>query len=514
LIELASAQFRLGDPMAVERLSEALDFLDDPDRRSRLQLELARYLQAWNRRPEATRVLEDALAERQGGDDEQSREIEAELLTEVIHVPERHAATCTRLDSLELDGSEGRAARLLLGVRAYGDATRGINRARALADAERALEDLSPDPVTWSMSQGRAVYALIWGDSWTAAERYLDDLVLESRRRGGVFPLSSSLFWRIMLHLARGALFEAEADARAAFDARPSGEGILTPWRHGLLAEVLVERGALDEAAEVVRAFESDVRLPREEERNDVIVFLARARLAAVRGDHRAALADALTAGRMSRHMGFEFPACAAAGLTWCSEAALAHHFLGEEDAARAMARQQLELTRRWGAPRFLGQSLRILGVVEGGHTGLKHLREAAAVLESSPAGLDRGYAWLDLGAALRRANQRAAAREPLRAALELAQRGGATLLAERAHEELIASGARPRRLLLTGVDALTPSERRVATMAADGLSNREIAQALFVSLRTVETHLSSAFRKLSLNSRTQLAAALGREPA
>jgi DNA-binding NarL/FixJ family response regulator len=65
----------------------------------------------------------------------------------------------------------------------------------------------------------------------------------------------------------------------------------------------------------------------------------------------------------------------------------------------------------------------------------------------------------------------------------------------------------------LSGVDALTPSERRVAALAAEGLSNREIAQALFVTLRTVEMHLSNVFRKLDIASRTQLPAALASAP-
>src|SRR5262245_859118 len=510
LVELALAEFRLGDPTAVERLSHALELLDDPDRRPWVQLELARYQQAWRRSAEAMRTLEGALSERPGRDDEQSRQIEAGLLTAVIHVPELHAAACARLDSLELDGSEGTGARLLLGVRAYLDALRGTNRARALGDAERALKDLRPDQAEWSMSHGRPLYVLLWGDAFNEAERYIEDLVLEARRRGGAFAFSSQLAWRVTLQLALGAVFEAEADARAALDACPSRETIHTSWHYGRLVLVLVERGALDEAARVVRAFESDFGALREEERNHAILFRARARVAAVRGDHRTALADALTAGRIKQRAGFESPAVAC-GLTWLSEAALAHHFLGDGDAAQELARKQLELARRWGAPRTLGQALRILGVIEGGEKGLEHLREAAAVLEGSPARLEAGYALTELGAALRRANQRAAAREPLRAALELAQRCGATLLAERAQAELIASGARPRRLLLTGVEALTPTERRVAMMAADGLSNREIAQALFVSLRTVETHLSSVFRKLDLKSRTQLDAALAR---
>ena len=133
----------------------------------------------------------------------------------------------------------------------------------------------------------------------------------------------------------------------------------------------------------------------------------------------------------------------------------------------------------------------------------------AAGATKTGVARLEHVYALGDLGGVLRRANRRAEAREHLHQAVELAQRCGATLLAERAHEELIASGARPRRLVRTGVDALTPSERRIAAMAAEGLSNRETAQALFVTLRTVEMHLSNAFRKLDISSRTQLPAAL-----
>jgi DNA-binding CsgD family transcriptional regulator len=331
---------------------------------------------------------------------------------------------------------------------------------------------------------------------------------MSARRLGGALAFSSASLWRAALSHARGALVDAEADARLAFDGRPAGEFMETPWLYGIVAQVLVERGAVDEAARILASFETEVDSFREEDRNHVVLFSARAHVASAKGDQRAALSDALASGRIAEAMGFVTPAVDY-GLSWRTEAALAHHFLGEDDAAQELARTQLELARGWGAPRTLGQALRILGVVEGGGEGLDRLEEAASVLESSPAHLDYGYALTDLGSALRRRNQRRAAREPLRLALELAQRGGAKLLAGRAHEELIATGARPRRLFASGVDALTPSERRVAAMAAEGLTNREIAQALFVTLRTVETHLSGAFRKLDVSARTQLAAAL-----
>jgi DNA-binding CsgD family transcriptional regulator len=90
-----------------------------------------------------------------------------------------------------------------------------------------------------------------------------------------------------------------------------------------------------------------------------------------------------------------------------------------------------------------------------------------------------------------------------------LAERCGARALVERAREELSATGARPRHTARYGIDALTASELRIARMAADGRSNREIAQALFVTIRTVEMHLTHAYQKLEIVSRKQLAAAL-----
>jgi DNA-binding NarL/FixJ family response regulator len=82
-------------------------------------------------------------------------------------------------------------------------------------------------------------------------------------------------------------------------------------------------------------------------------------------------------------------------------------------------------------------------------------------------------------------------------------------VLAERARTELLAAGARPRRIMRSGLEALTPSERRVAELAASGRTNRQIAQALFVTVKTVEHQLGATYGKLGIDSRAQLAAAL-----
>jgi DNA-binding CsgD family transcriptional regulator len=182
---------------------------------------------------------------------------------------------------------------------------------------------------------------------------------------------------------------------------------------------------------------------------------------------------------------------------------------LGENGQASGLAEEEAALARDWGAPRALAQALRAQGLVLGGKPGLALLDEAAEVIQDSPALLERARSITELGAALRRANQRAKARELLQKGLDLANRCGARPLQERALAELVATGARPRRLSVSGRDSLTPSEFRVAELASGGQTNREIAQRLFVTQKTVETHLGHVFRKLGLESRAQLALAL-----
>ena len=169
----------------------------------------------------------------------------------------------------------------------------------------------------------------------------------------------------------------------------------------------------------------------------------------------------------------------------------------------------ELELARDYGAPRAIGVALRTLGLVAGDEDGIEALEESLEVLEASPARLDTSRTLVALGGAMRRAGRRRDARGPLREGLDLARRCGASALADHALAELRAAGGRPRRQELTGAEALTPSEKRVVALAVEGLSNPQIAQALFVTRRTVEMHLTNAYRKLDVSSREELAGAL-----
>ncbi len=504
LVELAAAEFALGKPIVVERLREAVSILRDPSRRGIASLELARAQFFWSSdQRDALNTLEIALAA-PGLDEDLRAHLEAELIANAIRIPASHSDARRRLETIDVDAADGPGARLILGLQAFHESTLGMNLERCVERAEQALSELLTEERSWSYWS--AVYALMFADRFTEALRPVDSVIADASKRGAAFNFSGALMMRAMLEIGSGSLVEAESDARTAIDALPHRDAMFMPSAYGWLMHVLVERGALDDAAAALAAMEMDVGVIPERFLY-APVLRSRAMLSAARGDRQAALADFLAVGRIFDALSLVNPAVSYPA--WRSAAALEHHALGAETEALELAWAEVHLAQQWAAPRSLGRALRILGLIEGGSDGINRIREAIAVLEASAARLEHAYALADLGAALRRANQRAEAREHLHHAVELAQRCGAGLLAERAHEELIATGARPRRLVRTGVDALTPSERRIAAMAAEGMTNREIAQALFVTLRTVEMHLSNVFRKLDISSRTQLPPAL-----
>jgi DNA-binding CsgD family transcriptional regulator len=502
LLELAGMETNAGAPTVIAHLRSALALVREPHRRAEASLALGHALYWAGEEAEGVEVLERALAEPAELDVELRRRLEAELVVNATRVASQYARARELLSRVDVSLDEGPGARVLLAGRAYHEAVGGGDAAHAAATALAALTAMPDDERARNYTGG--VYALLHADRLDEGIRLLDVTLADARRRGDVFHFSSLSITRAVFQYARGALVEAEADGRAALEALPHANVWFRPTSHGWLAQILVERGAIDEAAGLLDAVEATVA-PDAFSRAPLL--RARALVAAARGDHQAALEHALELGRTLTAFGHTNPP--ASYPAWRSLAALEHHALGSPAEALALAREEVELARDWGAPRTLGRALRILGLIQGGDAGIALIREAVSVLAGSPAQLEHAYALADLGAALRRANQRAAARDHLRPALELAQRAGATLLAEQAHEELIATGARPRRVELSGAAALTPSERRTAAMAAEGLSNREIAQALFVTLRTVEMHLSNTFRKLGVSSRTQLSGAL-----
>jgi len=272
------------------------------------------------------------------------------------------------------------------------------------------------------------------------------------------------------------------------------------PVARTLIAACRLAQGRLDEAQAALPALAATLQA----EAYDAPMLLdvrAQIRLAQLRPAD--ALADALEAGRLSRtatgHLG---PGVVA----WRSTAALARLALGQRARARALAEEELEVARERGITRVVVRDLRVLAFAAKGTRVLDLLGQAVRVGRSGPTRLEYVSALVDLGAATRRANQRTAARHPLRNGLHLAERDGVAALARRAREELDATGARSRRVILTGLRALTPSERRVADLAANGLTTRQIAQVLFVTTKTVEFHLRHVYQKLDIpSSRAEL---------
>jgi DNA-binding CsgD family transcriptional regulator len=268
----------------------------------------------------------------------------------------------------------------------------------------------------------------------------------------------------------------------------------------GILSFVAVEQGVEPDPELMAAATATESTATRSLSYSRAEHLLANGRLSA-------AVVELLAIGEFERRLGWEGPT----QYPWRSQAALALDKLGDADRARTLAAEELELARAYGAPRPVGIALRAIGLLAGTPAARRKalLGEAVDVLASSGAELEYARALVALGTALRLSGSRAAARKQLTSGYERANRCGSTRLAGHAWQELLAAGARPRRKELQGVASLTPSERRIAELAAAGSTNREIAQTLYVTAKTVETHLGHAYTKLGISSRVELEAAL-----
>ena len=272
----------------------------------------------------------------------------------------------------------------------------------------------------------------------------------------------------------------------------------------GPLALVKADLGLLDEARSACA--EADIASRREQPGlGDELVQFAAARILAWEGRHAEASAAFELAGQIQLGHGIHGPNL----IAWRSQAALSALRAGDRGRARLLAAEELELARTYGAQGCLGIALVAAALADSDANTQERLRDAIGLLEGVGLELETAAAKLELGGEIRRAGSPKAAREPLREALDAATERGAAPLAELCRSELLAAGGRPRRTALSGPDSLTPSERRVTEKAAVGAMNREIADELFLSVKTVEMHLRSAYRKLGISSRGELQAVL-----
>jgi DNA-binding CsgD family transcriptional regulator len=346
-----------------------------------------------------------------------------------------------------------------------------------------------------------ALFTLVVGERHDLAALVMDAAMERARREGHATRQGIIHAMHAVSALAQGSLDDAQVEAET---------GLLLVEDQHFIAQLLVavamtvhiERGALDDAAGLARTGEE---IGIAEERTYVTEFItARGRLRIAQGQLEEGVADLLWCSRRLADRAALWPS------TWRAYAAPALAALGDKQQATKLAREQLAAARRVGAPGALGMSLRTAALAVGDDERVALLREAVAVLERSPARLELAHVLADLGAELGRSGRRTEGRDAQRRAISLAGQCGAVALAESATAGLHAGPGRRARIELTGPRALTAAERRVCRQVAEGQTNREVAQALFVTEKTVERHLSSAYQKLGIRSRFQLASAIG----
>ena len=507
LVELGLAERLIEATASADHLAAALELTTDQGRRAEIAVELGGVLFYINRIPESMAVLERELGATSPTEhSELARRLEAEFIASSWWVPETFPTAAARLEAIDLDALHGGfGSDLLLADAAFYRCRIAKDRDGAAMLARRSL--VSGELVgSGGLGFQFAAFSLVCTGLLDDAVAAYDAAMAMAQRRGDVIRAAVISIFRGRAKVMRGDLDAAFADLRGGLDRIVALKiDSALPYAVGFLAEALLERGDVAEAESVLGTAGLLDELP-------VSVHLyffqyARGRMRLESGAVARGVDDLMVLGERTRVvLPFDNPV----DYPWRRFAAAGMLQLGRADEARLLAEENLELARRWSAPSAIGAALRMCGLIEGGAEGERLLRESVEVLAGSPARLEHARSLVELGAALRRGNQRSEARELLRQGVEVAHRAGAPALVERGNEELAATGARPRKLVVSGLESLTASERRVAELAAQDRSNKEIAQALFVTVKTVEVHLSSVYRKLQISSRRQLAAALG----
>lgn len=502
LLELGLALAAHAQPGAAELLREAAEIATAPAARADAGLRGARALGIAGRFVEAQMVSQAALSNSAGMAPAEVARLEAELIAVACLTAPTIVEAREQLGRPLIDPSPLELWRVNA---AWQDTMAGRPRRDVLALLVPALASgaLAAEPDSLLLTQ--AVLVLIWNDELETARAMCARIAETARPAGWLSTLVHASFLGSIVALRSGAAREAEADARFAFDFKIASNAPPSAVMWGLfpLIDALVERDAADAAEQAL--LDAGVSQPPPGQHGSALMLEARARLRCAQGRYKDARADLLDAAERWEALGVRHPGIAA----WRADAATALAALGDAAESKRLAREQLALAEGVGTAGALGRALRALALTAPSAQAIALLERAVAILAPSPTRLEHARALCDLGAALRRAGRRREARDPLRHALDLAERGSLVRLARRAREELTAAGARPRRATLSGPGALTAAEHRVTDLAAAGHTNREIAQQLFVTQRTVETHLSHAFQKLGIHSRDRLAAAL-----
>ncbi|GAA3018068.1 helix-turn-helix transcriptional regulator [Streptomyces fulvorobeus] len=509
-IQLAASLAETNPPDAIRVLEEALGLADDVRTRAMAAVRYGMVCLAVQRSPEGVRVLEAVLAELEAelgpcpdpSDRELHTLVESTLLIVGSDEKSTVAATLDRAALLTAPPGDTPAQRQMLAMMTVLSAMDGRSAEQTVEQARRALTSPGGEPEAWSSLASS--FALSLADEVEGSLGALDRTLERSQENAAVWTFVLALSTRALVLHGAGAFPDALADAQTAFEivgAEKWGSGSALPQI--TFATLLVERGEAEQAETVFRA------IRRSGLERYVLQYhlslMARARARWAVGDWDAALALYLECGRSLDESRFSNPVFA----PWWSEAACLLAVMNRGGEAGEMTEYGTELAQRWGTPRALGLAALARGAITPGAAGIETLTEAVAALADSPARADHAKAEFILGRALLKTGDHRGAREHLRTATDLAQRCGALALGGAARRLLVTAGGRMRKMSASPLDMLTGMERRVAGLAAAGASNRAIAEALFVTVRTIETHLTGVYRKLGVSGRTELGAAL-----
>ncbi len=498
LAELGHVELMARDPVSAEHLSEALELADDPVLKARASLDLAEILGIIGHWGELLELSSRSIVEL--GDLDRDLTMDHEAYRACLMAYNGRYAGLYREDRerlLGLASGESWAAHALSATIASVDALTGNEIAGVLRLAERAVGDgrllAERGAGGWASAQAIGPFALL--DELDRAAEVNEAVAAQAQRDGSLIGALTSIGFRGWIAHRHGDLRETEAEMKTAVDLIvPNGLQMAMGSFFNFLWDAVGERPGIDEMLGMAETVELNESLA--EAAVGAFFHEARGRLALARGDREEAVVHLRRAEPILRALAF-----GPVHSTWRSALALALAPTSRDEAL-ALVAEERELAEATGLARPRALALRYAAMVEGGDDKVDKLRHSVELLEESPSRLEHARSLVALGSALRRGRQRIEARAPLSAAVELARECGANRTSAHAAEELLAAGARPRRQAQTGPDALTASEARVARLASSGRSNAEVAQELFVSLKTVETHLSHVYAKLGLSGR------------
>jgi DNA-binding NarL/FixJ family response regulator len=485
-------------PDAPVLLREAVALAPEPARRAEIALRGARALSLDGHVPEAIELARAGLADAADTPPQTVARLEAELVAVAWADADTVSEARARVAAPLVDPPPP-LWRVNAAMSATFDAEPAADVLELLAPALVAL-DQEPD----SLLVAIALFVLTANERLDSAIEICTRMIDAARPRGWLIALALGSHMRAMALVRAGRIHDAASDAQFAFDfkLRATPVVVMLFALHAHL-DALTE---LDETAEADAALAAAGQLgdPPPGALAGALALQSRGHLRLAQRRFADAHADLTATAARWRELQVRHPGLAG----WRPGAAEALVALGDPGEAHRLAEEHVGLAQRAGLAGAHGAGLRALARTAPVAERIAMLEQAAQLTAGAP--LEHVRVLVDLGAALRRANRRADARRPLRRALELADRGGMRLLARRARAELHAAGARPRRSALSGPAALTPAEHQVAALAARGSSNREIAEQLYVTVRTVETHLTHVFQKLGVAGRAELAPALG----